>query len=48
MGSEQSLNGSATRPRKLADQGYIDLIGDSEHELIVLTHRGEGLAGGVQ
>jgi len=32
------------RLRKLADQEYLELIGDSEHELIVLTHRGEGLA----
>lgn len=32
--------------QKLTDGGYVDSIGDSEHELIVLTHRGERLAGG--
>lgn len=35
-----------THLRKLTDSGYVDLIGESEHELIVLTHRGERLAGG--
>ena len=34
------------RLRKLTDSGYVDLIGDPEHELVVLTHRGERLAGG--
>lgn len=29
---------------ELADWGYLDLIGDSGHELIVLTHRGKNLA----
>ncbi|GAB7091415.1 hypothetical protein JCM18237_16860 [Halorubrum luteum] len=32
--------------QKLLDGGYVELIGDPEHELIVLTHRGERLAGG--
>ena len=32
------------RLRELSDWGYLDLIGDSGHELIVLTHRGENLA----
>lgn len=36
------------RLRELADWGYLDLIGDSGHELIVLTHRGEHLAGEIR
>lgn len=36
------------RLQKLADHGYVDLIGESEHELIVLTCRGEQLAGGTR
>ncbi len=34
------------RLRKLTDGGYVDLIGEPDHELVVLTHRGERLAGG--
>lgn len=34
--------------RRLADGGYVDLIGEGEHEAIVLTCRGEHLAGGFQ
>lgn len=41
--SPEKLDG---RLRKLTDGGYVDLIGDPEHELVVLTHRGERLAGG--
>lgn len=36
------------RLRELVDWGYLDLIGDSGHELIVLTHRGENLAEEIQ
>jgi hypothetical protein len=31
---------------RLADGGYIDLIGEAEHEAILLTCRGGSLAGG--
>ncbi|MFP8957022.1 hypothetical protein ACLI4Y_09860 [Natrialbaceae archaeon A-CW3] len=34
--------------RRLADGGYVDLIGEAEHEAIVLTCRGEHLAGGFR
>ncbi|AUX08307.1 hypothetical protein AArcSl_0657 [Halalkaliarchaeum desulfuricum] len=36
------------RLQKLADGGYVDLIGEPDHELIVLTCRGEHLAGGLR
>jgi len=34
--------------RRLANGGYVDLIGEAEHEAIVLTCRGEHLAGGFR
>ena len=37
----QSLNDLDTRLNRLADDEYVDLIGEEGHQLIVLTHRGE-------
>lgn len=34
--------------RRLADGGYVDLIGEAEREAIVLTCSGEHLAGGFR
>lgn len=34
--------------RELADGGCVDLIGECEHELIVLTCRGEQVVGGFR
>jgi len=34
--------------QQLADGGYVDLIGKAEHEAILLTCRGEHLAGGIR
>ena len=34
--------------RRLTDGGYVDLIGEAEHEAIILTCRGEHLAGGFR
>jgi CBS-domain-containing membrane protein len=43
-----TLDELENRLRELADGGYVDLIGECEHELIVLTCRGEQVAGGFR
>ncbi|ELY25152.1 helix-turn-helix transcriptional regulator [Haloferax volcanii] len=36
------------RLQTLEDGGYVDQISDGDHELVVLTFRGEHLAGGYR
>jgi len=43
---EQSLKNLDVRLNQLADDEYIDIIGEEGHQLIVLTHRGERLVRG--
>jgi CBS-domain-containing membrane protein len=46
--TELTLDELENRLRELADRGYVDLIGESERELVVLTCRGEQVAGGYR
>lgn len=46
--TDLTLDKFGDRLHEHTDRGYADLIGESERELVVLTCRGEQVAGGVR
>ena len=46
--SDLTLHELEDRLQELADRGYVDLIGESERELVVVTCRGEQVTGGFR
>ena len=46
--TDLTLDELENRLQELVDGGYVDLIGEFERELVVLTCRGEQIAGGFR